>query len=221
MLDVAPTPPLEETLKSMGSRVLGFRRRLETNALSARDREVLNLARAVKEARAQGVSMRALAAQLKLSPQALSAFTTKGMCRAALLYLDSIDTGDDDKARARREREEQGMWDALRPRALSFMQDALAQHEETDPETEERVVVWTNPAMAQWASEKIIKGAGWDQPKVGTARAIKLDIHFVEAQSADIEGDDEITERAAAPRTVTLTPEQYHDVEVVEDDEAE
>lgn len=208
----APAPSNVPERDPEGSRVVGFKRRLETHALTARDREVLKLAQAIKDARTQGVTLTTLAKQLGMSLQSLSAFAARGVCRVAMLHLDEIATTDDDKVRARDERERQARFRALEPRALQFYEDSLAQHEEVDPESGEKRVVWSNPAMAQWATEKLTRGAGWDAPKVINRPTIKLDIHFVEQQSKDIEEDDEIT-RAQGARDVTLSATDYHQLD--------
>lgn len=199
-----------------GTRVGGFKKRLRTNTLTQDDRDALMLARAIREARAQNVSMKALATQLGIAYGKLMAFAGRGMFAACVEYLEATEGSDDEKVKARVEREQQAEWDALRPKALKFMRDALAEREIEDPETGERQVVWSNPAMAMWATEQITKGAGWNQPKVVKTTGVTLNVSFITHQSAMMDEDEEAPLDPAKDRE--LSAEEYHGIEDEEDE---
>lgn len=195
-----------------GSRATGFRRRLKANTLTPDDHDALNLARAIKEARAQNVSMTALAKQLKMNVARLHSFAGRGIARVAFEWLDTIENTSDDKLRARLEREQTERFENLRPKALKFYEDALSQREVTDPETGATEVVWTSPAMAMWATEQITKGAGWNQPKTVRPSVIQLNVSFINAQASMQSEDDE--SMPATPldpaKDTELSAEQFH-----------
>lgn len=210
-----------ESDATAGSRVGGFKKRLATNTLTPQDKDALNLARAIREARLQGVSMSALAKQLGMAYGKLVAFAGRGVCKVAFEHLAEIESSSDEKVRAQREREQTEEFEALRPKALKFYRDALGEKEITDPDTGEKMVVWSNPAMAMWATEQITKGAGWNQPKVTKASVVQLNVSFINGQSAMMDEDE-------APATETpldatkdkeLSAEEYHQLDESDDDE--
>lgn len=212
---------IETTGVKEGTRTGGFKKRLASNTLTPSDKDALNLARAIREARLQGVSMNALAKQLGMAYGRLIAFAGRGVCRVAFEHLASIESSSDEKIAAQREREQTAEFEALRPKALKFYRDALSEKEITDPETGELMVVWSNPAMAMWATEQVTKGAGWNQPKVTKASVIQLNVSFINGQSAMMDEDEAAT--AAVPldakKDVELTAEEYHEIEDDEDED--
>ena len=188
-----------------GNSVIAFKRRLMQGALTPADRQRLTLAKAIREARAQGMSMRALARTLGLTENSVLGFAARGICTAALHWLAEKEHTPGDKARAEREAAERDEIESLGPHAITFLRDAFRREEKRHPETGEPVSEWVDPGLAMWATGEIIKTRGWNQPRGAGARVVNINIQMKDRVLGSILDDEEKTAEGRA--RASLTPE--------------
>lgn len=199
-------PSDEPKRKARGGSAKAFLARLQRGDLTPDDQERVALAKAIKEGRAANLTYEEIARRLGVKRVMLTGFVNGPIYDAALQYLDWLAGSDEDRARARREKEEREEFFGFGKDALAFLRDAF-RRSPVQLEGGEVREVWESPAMAQWATERVMRGKGWDQPVQDRRPVIQINVEMKERVGTSILADDERLALPAPTPTLDLSPE--------------
>jgi hypothetical protein len=197
-----------------GAIVTSFKRRLVSGTPTPEDQQRLVLAKAIMQARAEGVSMRSLARTLGIVEATLVSFASRGICTAAIEYIKERETSSDDKIRAAREVEERDEVDSLAPFAISFLRDAFRKEEKVN-KAGEKASDWVDPGLAMWATEQLIKGKGWNAPRGAGQTIVNINIQTKDRVLGAVLDDEEKMALARALPSPEALDGEYEEMEEV------
>ena len=164
----APPPEPPPGLERKNPNVRGFLRRLSTNTLKPQDRTTLARAAEVKRMRAEGKTVAQMAKHLCVSTRTFAQWTRGPMAKAALQHLeDGAGVEQDRHSERMRHRARQRM-DAKLDTIDKFLDDCLLFNETKNGRE------WRDPTRAQWASERVMKSTGIDQPVASVRPTIQI-----------------------------------------------
>lgn len=177
-------------------------RRLLTGNLEPADKENLALVRQIRKLRQEGATILECARLTGTTERRLQQWMKRGTYMVLDRYLANLESGSTLPEQVEEVvKNAKTQFAQFAPDAIDFYKEAFARNAVED-QTEKGV--FKDRAMAQWATEKVSRGLGLDQPEHTTRPIIHIENAFIKHETRMVDKDD--AEADAAVRAIDVTP---------------
>lgn len=176
-------------------------RRLVNNTLTEEDQEQIAFVRRLLALKREGATLLEMARETGQTEPKIRQFMKRGVFALYRDYILQLEVGSNDKQVERIVRDAKNRFAQFAPDAMDFYQHAFAR----EPEGSDKP--FKDMGLAQWATEKVSKGLGLDQPEQTVRPNINIELKLIHHENAQVDDDDarakaaiDITPNEAAPR---------------------
>ena len=175
-------------------------RRLTNNTLTQEDQEQLAYVRRLVTLKRSGATLLEMARETGSTEPKIRQFMKRGVFALYRDYLLQLEVGSNDKQVERIVRDAKTRFAQFAPDAMDFYAHAFERNAES--EVEEKGP-FKNMGLAQWATEKVSKGLGLDQPEQTVRPHINIELKLIHHENAQVDDDD-----ARARAAIDITPKE-------------
>jgi hypothetical protein len=178
--------------RAEGARVLGVKRRLETDTLTPGDKKRLELTKRLRELVRQGKTLKECGAMLGLHPKMLGHFMRRGVFKLLCDYFERVERGEDAQAVERMMRWARAEFVGLAPYAIEYFESCF---ERNPPEEWAERGRWKDDAKARWAAQLVAKALRLLEPEHAAPPVIQISLAHIEREMAMVAEEDALAAR--------------------------
>lgn len=184
----------------LNSSLKALSRRLAKSTLTEEDKKQLAFVRRLVGLKREGATLLEMARETGETEPKIRQFMQRGVYKLYRDYVLQLEVGDNDKQVATIVKDAKHRFAQFAPDAMDFYAYAFERNKEDDVREKGP---FKQADLAQWATEKVSKGLGLDQPEHAIRPVIHIDLKLIHAENSMVDSDD-----ARAAAAIDVTPKK-------------